>query len=83
MTAAGLRVVEFDAAGQPELLRRCQRLRYEVYHHDLGLDMDDLDHARRLDVEGRDGVGDFAAVVDADDRVLGCIRMQPPGRGPY
>ncbi len=83
MTAGALRVVEFEAAGQPELLRRCQRLRYEVYHHDLGLDMDDLDHGQRLDVEARDGVCDFAAVVDADERVLGCIRMQPPGRGPY
>lgn len=83
MTTEALRVIEFAAAEQPELLRRCQRLRYQVYHHDLGLDMDDLDHGQRLDLEGRDGVCDFAAVVDAQEQVLGCIRMQPPGRGPY
>lgn len=83
MTPEALRVVEFTAAENPGLLRRCQELRYDVYHHDLGLDMDDLDHTERLDVEARDPICDFAAVLGPDDDVLGCIRIQPPGRGPY
>lgn len=83
MSRSALRVVEFSPSGDPELLRRCQGLRYEVYHRDLGLDMDDLDHAERLDVEARDPSCDFAAVLGPGDAVLGCIRMQPPGRGPY
>ena len=73
----------FSAAEDPAFLEKCQSLRYTVYHHDLGLQMDDLDHERKLDVEARDFVCDFAAVVDDAEKVLGTIRMQPPGRGPY
>jgi Acetyltransferase (GNAT) domain len=76
------RVVTFSGA-ESELLRRCQALRYRVYRHDLGLDTPDLDHDRAIDVEERDAECDFAAVLDARDDVLGCIRMQPPGRRSY
>lgn len=65
------------------LLRRCQALRYRVYHRDLGIEMPDLDHGAELDIEERDPVCDFAAVLDPNGGVLGCIRMQPPGRGSY
>ncbi|MBX3198102.1 MAG: GNAT family N-acetyltransferase [Labilithrix sp.] len=66
-----------------ELLRRCQALRYRVYHHDLGLDTPDLDHALGIDVEARDGACDFAATLDAHGEVVGCLRMQPPGTRPF
>lgn len=69
------------------LLRRCQALRYRVYRHDLGLDMPDLDHGAKIDVEERDPRCDFAAVLDARPatrgEVLGCIRMQPAERRPF
>ena len=73
----------FFAGSDRGLLARCQALRYRVYHHDLGLDTPDLDHERALDVEERDGLCDFAAVLDGAGEVLGCIRMQPPGKGPF
>lgn len=76
------RLVSFSGR-DGDLLRRCQALRYRVYHHDLGLDTPDLDHARGIDVEERDERCDFAAVIDGDGDVLGCIRMQAPGAGPY
>jgi hypothetical protein len=76
-------VVTFSSATDSGMLTRCQALRYRVYHHDLGLDMPDLDHARQLDIEERDEDCDFAAVVGDGHEVLGCIRMQPPGRAPY
>lgn len=66
-----------------ELLRECQRLRYAVYHHDLGLDMPDLDHAAQLDQEARDPTCDFAGVWNAEGEMTGCIRMQPPERRPF
>lgn len=65
------------------LLEECQALRYRVYRDDLGLDTPDLDHARRLDVEERDPIADFAAVRGCSGEIVGCIRMQPPGRGTY
>jgi len=73
-------LLQFSGNDQPALLERCQRLRYEVYHRDLGLDTPDLDHVRHLDIEERDASCDFAAVVDRanDDEILGCIRMQSP-----
>jgi N-acyl-L-homoserine lactone synthetase len=75
-------VVSF-AGAERELLTRCQALRYRVYHGDLALETPDLDHAQRLDIEERDGSCDFAAVVDRAGEVVGCIRMQPPERGPF
>ncbi len=77
------RTVFFSGSENADLLRRCQALRYAVYGHDLGLDTPDLDHVRSLDVEARDDICDFAAVHDDDGDVLGCIRMQPPGRGSF
>jgi putative hemolysin len=65
------------------LLEECQALRYRVYKDDLGLDTPDLDHARRLDVEERDSIADFAAVRAASGEIVGCIRMQPPGRSTW
>jgi putative hemolysin len=65
------------------LLQQCQALRYRVYKEDLGLDTPDLDHTRRLDVEERDPIADFAAVRATSGEIVGCVRMQPPGRGPY
>lgn len=76
------RLVSFSGRHR-DLLRRCQALRYRVYHHDLGLDTPDLDHERRIDVEERDDRCDFAAVLDESGEVLGCIRMQPPGAGSW
>jgi hypothetical protein len=78
-----INIVSFSSASDPGLLRACQALRYRVYHHDLGLDMPDLDHAQRIDAEERDASCDFVAAVSSDGAVLGCLRMQPPGRGPY
>lgn len=74
-------VVTFHGSDRA-LLAECQTLRYRVYGEDLGVDIPDLDHAARLDVEARDPVCDFAA-VRSDGEVVGCVRMQPPGRGPY
>jgi putative hemolysin len=65
------------------LLEECQALRYRVYGRDLGLDTPDLDHARGLDVEERDALCDFAAVRAQTGEIVGCIRMQPPGRGKF
>jgi putative hemolysin len=64
-------------------LAECQALRYRVYKEDLGLDTPDLDHHRRLDIEERDPVCDFAAVRAEGGEIVGCIRMQPPGRGSF
>lgn len=74
-------VVSFHGSDRA-LLRECQALRYRVYGEDLGVDTPDLDHAAKLDVEERDARCDFAAVRAGGD-VVGCVRMQPPGRGPY
>ena len=79
--------VVFFSGAERDLLRRCQALRYRVYHGDLGLDMPDLDHAEKIDVEERDPQCDFAAVLDGGPagrgEVLGCIRMQPAERRPF
>jgi hypothetical protein len=77
------RLVSFSPGLDPVRLRACRALRYDVYHRDLGLDMDDLDHATGLDCEARDLDCDFAVVESDDGRALGTIRMQPPGRAPY
>lgn len=53
-----------------DLLTQCQELRYRVYHRDLGLDMPDLDHVAKVDVEDRDPHSDFAAVLDGRPVVL-------------
>ena len=78
-------VILFTGADR-DLLRQCQELRYRVYHRDLGLDMPDLDHVAKVDVENRDPHSDFAAVLDGRlatrGEVLGCIRMQPGERRP-
>src|SRR6188768_1704425 len=74
-------VVMFSGADR-ELLRRCQALRYRVYHGELGFDAPDLHHAERLDIEERDPRCDFAAVLDGGE-ILGCVRMQPPGVRPF
>lgn len=76
-------LVSFSPIDDPQRLRACRALRYDVYHRDLGLDMDDLDHAAGLDCEARDLDCDFAVVESDDGRTLGTIRMQPPGRAPY
>jgi GNAT superfamily N-acetyltransferase len=77
------RLVSFSPGLDPVRLRACRALRYDVYHRDLELDMDDLDHATGLDCEARDLDCDFAVVESDDGRALGTIRMQPPGRAPY
>jgi putative hemolysin len=64
-------------------LAECQALRYRVYKDDLGLDTPDLDHHLRIDVEERDPVCDFAAVRAVSGEIVGCIRMQPPGRASF
>jgi len=78
-------VILFTGADR-DLLTQCQALRYRVYHGDLGLDMPDLDHVAKVDVEDRDPHSDFAAVLDGRPAtrgaVLGCIRMQPGERRP-
>ena len=80
---AGHELLLFSGSDR-ELLRRCQALRYRVYHSDLGLQTPDLDHAAGLDIEARDADCDFAAVLDVERReIVGCLRMQPPGRGRY
>jgi len=82
-----MREVVIFPGSDSALLHKCQELRYQVYGQDLGLDTPDLDHARSLDIEERDPVADFAAVMesqaDGTRAMLGCIRMQPPGRAPY
>ena len=84
---AGMHEIVLFSGAERELLRRCQALRYRVYHGDLGLETPDLDHVAKIDVEERDPRCDFAAVFDggstASGEVLGCIRMQPPDRGSY
>src|SRR5688572_17972501 len=80
--AAMYRVVHFSG-NERALLEECQSLRYRVYHHDLGLDTPDLDHEARLDIEERDDVCDFAAVRGTGGAIVGCIRMQPEGRGSF
>jgi Acetyltransferase (GNAT) domain len=86
-TRVGMHEIVVFSGAERELLRRCQELRYRVYHGDLGLETPDLDHIEKIDVEERDPHCDFAAVLDgrsaAGGEVLGCIRMQPPDRGPF
>ncbi len=61
-------------------LMACQALRYRVYHHDLGLDTDDMDHARGLDLETNDAVSDLLAVTDdKTGEVVGTLRLQQSG----
>lgn len=80
MTGPALRVETFSMTDRPDLVRRCQQLRYAVYHHDLGLDTPDMDHALGVDVEENDPHADFIAVMtEADGEILGCMRLQREG----
>jgi hypothetical protein len=77
-------VTRFAAIDDPEALRRCQRLRYRVYHEELGLDPPDMDHTRRLDVQANDPVCDLLMVTRKDDgEIAGTVRIQGPGTGRY
>jgi hypothetical protein len=80
VSAAELRAETFAHRDRPDLVLACQALRYAVYHHDLGLDTPDMDHARGLDIEENDPHCDFATVSRVSDgELLGCMRLQRGG----
>lgn len=79
---ADLEVLTFNQAAEPSLTEAVQRLRYAVYHHDLGLDTPDMDHVRGVDVEDNDLRCDCVIVKRAGD-IVGCLRLQPSGRGAF
>jgi N-acyl-L-homoserine lactone synthetase len=84
MQADDFTVDMFRQQTRPDLVRSCQRLRYEVYHRDLGLDTPDMDHRARLDVEDNDPVSDFLSVTRrSDGTVVGCLRLQTAGAAPF
>lgn len=70
-----LSVRHFSRASAPDLVLACQRLRYEIYHGELGYDGSAMDHARRLDIEAPDEHADFFAVLKGDE-VVGCVRTE-------
>jgi putative hemolysin len=82
--AAAVSLIEFTEASRPDLVLACQRLRYEVYRRDLGLDTEDMDHARGLDIEEGDSACHFIAAQRAEDgAIVGCLRAQTSGDRPF
>jgi hypothetical protein len=67
----------FPYARRPDLALLCQRLRYAIYHRDLGLDTPDMDHEAAIDIEANDPICDFVAVTRPSGEVIGTIRLQP------
>ncbi len=70
-----LSLAKCTMASDPELVRASQRLRYRVYHDELGLDTPDMNHAEKLDVERRDDAATFF-VARYGDVVVGTLRAQ-------
>ena len=72
-------LASFHQAEQPELTHAVQRLRYQVYHHDMGLDTPDMDHQRGLDIEDNDLLCECLVVRDTSlpqHDIVGCLRLQ-------
>ena len=72
----------FSQAQDEALTRAVQQLRYDIYHHDMGLDTPDMDHARRLDIEDNDPISDCLVAMDGE-QIVGCMRLQTSGTGDF
>ena len=64
-----------------EMLKRAQRLRYEVYCEELGRKSPYADHAQRIISDDLDRFANTFIAVDGDE-VLGTLRSNEAGLGP-